>query len=484
MKEATQREQPFDARKGRQELSTGTLGGILALCLIASFGRFSLSLEDGGPALQGVYPWLLPMFQFATVKRDFFTLMSVLVLVFLFMGTWELRRGARPLALGIACTTVIASLWAAPHLTGGLTGFEQILLAGSVGLALLWVPKAVRSKPRIPWKQALITSFWRWTAGLIAFEVVMLTAFGHPYYRDGYFENWRIGCALFFSACMLLGLPYAVITNLAGASFTDNTRDPGFMLMLLARSVPRGSKVVFSRLSNRRTGTLLRDLLVKLFFVPLMIVFFYGNCGNFLRSLHAGAASFDQFYLMAYWGILVIDVSLTLIGYVGTLRCLGNKSVSVEPTMLGWMVALACYPPFNQITDTYLPYSRSLGIPWFEHPGAWLDILCKLGVLILMGIYAWATMAFGCRFSNLTNRGIVTRGPYGLIRHPAYACKNLAWWLESVRCLASVWQLLFLAGFNALYLLRALTEERHLRQDPDYEEYCKLVRYRFIPGLL
>jgi len=41
-----------------------------------------------------------------------------------------------------------------------------------------------------------------------------------------------------------------------------------------------------------------------------------------------------------------------------------------------------------------------------------VDFLCKIAVLLLMGGYAWATMAFGCRFSNLTNRGIVTRGPY------------------------------------------------------------------------
>jgi hypothetical protein len=26
------------------------------------------------------------------------------------------------------------------------------------------------------------------------------------------------------------------------------------------------------------------------------------------------------------------------------------------------------------------------------------------------GIYVWATLAFGLRFSNLTNRGIITRG--------------------------------------------------------------------------
>jgi hypothetical protein len=52
--------------------------------------------------------------------------------------------------------------------------------------------------------------------------------------------------------------------------------------------------------------------------------------------------------------------------------------------------------------------------------GAWL--------VLLTGIYAWATVAFGFRFSNLTHRGILTHGPYAWTKHPAYVSKNLFWW--------------------------------------------------------
>ena len=44
-------------------------------------------------------------------------------------------------------------------------------------------------------------------------------------------------------------------------------------------------------------------------------------------------------------------------------------------------------------------------------------------------------------------------------------------------------QLLYLAGWNMIYFLRAMTEERHLRADPDYRAYCEHVPYRFIPGI-
>ncbi len=52
--------------------------------------------------------------------------------------------------------------------------------------------------------------------------------------------------------------------------------------------------------------------------------------------------------------------------------------------------------------------------------GAWL--------VFLTGVYAWATVAFGFRFSNLTDRGIITNGPYAWTKHPAYVSKNLFWW--------------------------------------------------------
>jgi protein-S-isoprenylcysteine O-methyltransferase Ste14 len=40
-------------------------------------------------------------------------------------------------------------------------------------------------------------------------------------------------------------------------------------------------------------------------------------------------------------------------------------------------------------------------------------------------------------------------------------------------------------GWALLYVLRAITEEDHLRSvDGDYAAYAARVRYRFIPGLL
>jgi len=94
----------------------------------------------------------------------------------------------------------------------------------------------------------------------------------------------------------------------------------------------------------------------------------------------------------------------------------------------------------------------------------------------------------------------VRRGPYALIRHPGYVGKNLFWLLTLLplffnadpRDAGFSWLQHLLLGaatvggflaWSAIYILRALTEEKLLRNDPDYVAYCLKVKYRFIPGL-
>ncbi len=37
--------------------------------------------------------------------------------------------------------------------------------------------------------------------------------------------------------------------------------------------------------------------------------------------------------------------------------------------------------------------------------------------------------------------------------------------------------------WTIIYHLRTITEENHLGKDPDYQEYIKKVKYRYIPGV-
>ncbi|MBK6974164.1 MAG: DUF1295 domain-containing protein [Sterolibacteriaceae bacterium] len=102
-------------------------------------------------------------------------------------------------------------------------------------------------------------------------------------------------------------------------------------------------------------------------------------------------------------------------------------------------------------------------------------------ILLLTGVYVWATVIFGGRFSNLTHRGIITSGPYRYTKHPAYIAKNISWWLVAVPFVVteslavSLKQCLLLLMVNGIYYLRAKTEERHLSRDPDYVRYARWI---------
>lgn len=80
------------------------------------------------------------------------------------------------------------------------------------------------------------------------------------------------------------------------------------------------------------------------------------------------------------------------------------------------------------------------------------------------------------------NRGVQTRGLYRWVRHPLYLSYIIAF-LGYVVNHPSVWNLGVYAAAVALWILRLLAEERFLMQDPQYQAYCRRVRFRLLPGL-
>ncbi len=200
---------------------------------------------------------------------------------------------------------------------------------------------------------------------------------------------------------------------------------------------------------------------------------------------------FDRHGFFAMFQIIIMaDVIPFTVGYLVEHPRLKNEIRSVDPTLLGWAAALVCYAPFNFILTMFLGPPGS-EFPHFENDTIHLTL--NFTILGLMAIYASASLALGFKGSNLTHRGIVTRGPYRFVRHPAYACKNLAWWIGSLPILTAAFAesattgiiaLASVVGWTLLYVLRAVTEEDHLRRvDDEYARYADKVRYRFVPGL-
>jgi protein-S-isoprenylcysteine O-methyltransferase Ste14 len=244
-------------------------------------------------------------------------------------------------------------------------------------------------------------------------------------------------------------------------------------------------------------------LLLKFFFAPLMINWSLSHAGdmansvvNFFAGLQDGQSGRALFDNSLFWAcfqlILFVDTLLFTLGYIVEIPALKNSIRSVDPTFFGWFICLACYPPFNDFTGRFLEWQSS-DFPHFQNSA--VHFIANIALLISLAIFSWASLALGLKASNLTNRGIVSHGPYAFVRHPAYAAKNLAWWIGALPNLyvvfaagnakAAAYALFALCGWTAIYALRAITEERHLLlADNGYAQYMARVKWRFIPRVV
>lgn len=253
---------------------------------------------------------------------------------------------------------------------------------------------------------------------------------------------------------------------------------------------------------------------IKVFFGPLMIQFALSNLGALKSNLLAlepyittkrylflslGQLA-DKFYFIALNIIFFLDCSIFAIGYLSESIFLNNKIRYVEDSAFGLFICLICYPPFNTITSKIAGWYQDDGMIAFQsvdHPLTWVFRIIALAFII---IYVSASIALCTKASNLTNRGIVKKWPYNVVRHPAYISKICFWFFTTVPMLFLSSELIKSMGFMkytkefifvflitgvyaVIYGLRGYAEEKMLSRDPDYIEYKKEVRYRFIPGI-
>jgi protein-S-isoprenylcysteine O-methyltransferase Ste14 len=275
--------------------------------------------------------------------------------------------------------------------------------------------------------------------------------------------------------------PYvAVAAPFYFAWMDTHQRETDDAYLLLARLLLRGE-----RPSNwRPLREMLAGWMVKAFFLPLMTVYLSTNAAQLNASLSAALnapfslATFRFMYDLSF----AMDLRFGTVGYLCTLRILDSHVRSAEPTTLGWLVALICYQPFwSLISSQYIRYEGSMFWDNWLISMPVLRIVWGSVIVALLLCYACATMSFGLRFSNLTNRGIITSGPYRLTKHPAYIAKNLSYWMVSVPFIEPLgWRVALmhcaaLVAVNLLYFVRAKTEEKHLMNDPDYRAYAEWI---------
>ena len=206
------------------------------------------------------------------------------------------------------------------------------------------------------------------------------------------------------------------------------------------------------------------------------------------------------FYKFALTILFSVDIFFFAIGYLTEMAVLKNKIRTVDTNILGIIFCLMCYPPFNKTTTVFLGWHQDDNSLIMEGQTTTLIWILRFFAIFFLTIYALSSMALGTKASNLTNRGTVSRFPYNIVRHPAYISKNIFWFLTLIPILINnfnapnfTWRhYIFSTGLIILsymlwlsvYYFRAITEERHLMQDPEYQEYAKKVKYRFIPFVI
>lgn len=143
------------------------------------------------------------------------------------------------------------------------------------------------------------------------------------------------------------------------------------------------------------------------------------------------------------------------------------RSVSRRP--LDWIAAYAGW--FTSFLVR--PDGHHLG--WGVTIGLWVQ-------LAGLALWVWAFLKLARSYGIVpADRGLVTTGPYALVRHPLYTAymvggigylmQSLSIWNAVVDLIAVGWQ-----------LVRINTEERHLK-GPAYAQCGARVRWRLCPGL-
>jgi protein-S-isoprenylcysteine O-methyltransferase Ste14 len=187
----------------------------------------------------------------------------------------------------------------------------------------------------------------------------------------------------------------------------------------------------------------------------------------------------------------VTSVELTLL-FVLTPTFTLTDWIYVSQNLLVLGIALTRRPPEFQdrsmaaavavIVAYAYTYAQVLYLRWVPGADGW-----PAGGLVLVTLGAFLSLAsllslgrwFGVRPAL---RGLATKGPYRVVRHPMY----LAYVFADIGYNLQEWNsgtvLLVMAGWASL-LYRIRAEERMLSRSADWPAYAARVRYRLLPGV-
>ncbi|WP_455198460.1 methyltransferase family protein [Kaarinaea lacus] len=297
-----------------------------------------------------------------------------------------------------------------------------------------------------------------------------------------------------------LGIPYFALTLTFKSSRTEDYYDPAIRFLHIF-------KQIFLQIGNRLSGTgdqrpvffvlkkqynrkIFLNLVMRAYFIPVMLAQVIPTTTTTITMIFQELQN-HQFitFIFLLVGILwLIDVHNAVVSYCMESRWLENRSRSIDLTIGGWVVCLSCYPPINNVTNSvfaFAPFAAGDKVGDVVFSSLTLFYATKIIEIIALTAHVLSNASLGPSGANITLKKLQTRGPYGLVRHPGTTTKIILWLIQGF-VYKKFWTLKFIVGYlgwGTVYVLRALTEERHLKKFSEYREYCKKVKHRFFPGL-
>lgn len=167
---------------------------------------------------------------------------------------------------------------------------------------------------------------------------------------------------------------------------------------------------------------------------------------------------------------------------------IANDIWLVGAALMG-VLSLVRVPPRSAMVNirSILATTAMMVMPALMRPGAAsAGLLANAAVVVEIAGVAFTQVSrlyLGRRFGLLpANRGIVSTGPFRLVRHPIYS----GWLVLTIGFLMAyptVRNIGMLVLSMPFLIWRIALEEEHLVQDPEYLAYTKRTRYRLIPGV-